>query len=347
MSHCFAPFKSLCVKNDGQGSVCCTSKDLFDVADWTKAFDSDYMKTLREETPVGKPSGCSTCFTSAANKIPNRKEYFDNLLTHDTRVEIETIEVNLTNYCNYSCVMCSSEFSTQWRNLGDKRVQPYKLTEKSIDEIIRLVETHPVKQIDIQGGEPFYIPETLTLVEKLVDVGYRGELLLVTNASRVDNAELIKYLRMLNTVITVSIDTVDADLYKIIRSPSVPFSTVVENIGKLKWCSNKLFLNACIMNLNAYTFGNLNEFSLKTVESEIHTNWVIVPASLEVHVLNDRRKDSTLETLSKANYKGAEHQKLMDLVSKPVKQKRLDEFETYFDWFCRSKSIDKSLWNLL
>lgn len=342
MKYCFAPFKTLSIRNDSIGSVCCASNTTFDTIDWSIVKDNQYFAELQVDTLSRNPKGCEACLKKQLNGLPSRKQYFDGILTNNIEHELEHIEINLTNYCNYSCIMCSSKFSSQWNNISDYFTKPYKLSEQSINQIIKLVENNPVKYIDIQGGEPFFINDTNILLQKLIDIGYKGKILIVTNGSKVNNNNILKLIEKLNLEITVSIDTVNSNLYKVIRSPNVDVKVIKQNIKILSNYCN-VFINSIMMNLNAYTLYDTVEFA-ESLGKQLNLNWINRPNYLQVNVLNNKQKQHTVKLLN--NIKSIDTSNLIKAIEQPTDSRLIDQFNNFYLDYCSKKNIDPSLWSL-
>jgi MoaA/NifB/PqqE/SkfB family radical SAM enzyme len=68
--------------------------------------------------------------------------------------------------------------------------------------------------IDLSGGEPFYMPQAIYLLEKLADSDYNGKLKIITNASLIE--PYIDLLSNFNCQLVISCDGID-ELYPIMR----------------------------------------------------------------------------------------------------------------------------------
>jgi molybdenum cofactor biosynthesis enzyme MoaA len=354
-NHCFAPWKSLSVKGSKIGTVCCASASSFVIDSWSNVKESSYFRDLQAQTlNTNWPQECTTCRKLRDNKLISRKDFFDKRLSLDTNHEIEWLEVNISNHCNYSCVMCNNEFSTQWHKLESLHhfiASPvpdhYRLSKDDIDNLIRLIQQNPIKSIDIQGGEPFVIPETEYFLEQLETVGYSGTVLIVTNGSKITN-KLLRFLTSkMHVMITVSIDCIDPDLYKIIRSPTVPFSVIEKNVELLASLSDNIELNAVLMNLNAYSYNDMDEFSMSKVNKPLRVNWINRPKFLQLNALSPTRKQRSLEILHQSSHKGMYYERITSAISLDVKPEITVEFEDYMKEFCRLKSVSLDNWQLV
>ena len=80
-------------------------------------------------------------------------EHSDSLL----RGKITTLQVNLGNLCNQSCVHCHIEASPDGKNIMSKEV---------INDILGFLSWHKMKTLDITGGAPEMNPNFEYFVEK-------------------------------------------------------------------------------------------------------------------------------------------------------------------------------------
>lgn len=92
--------------------------------------------------------------------------------------------------CNLNCSYCDTKYA-QKKNQG---------VEKSIDEIISTVKKANIKNITITGGEPLLQKDILTLLKKLVELGY--------NVNIETNGSInIKPFQLKNAIITMDYKT--------------------------------------------------------------------------------------------------------------------------------------------
>jgi wyosine [tRNA(Phe)-imidazoG37] synthetase (radical SAM superfamily) len=353
-SHCYAPWKSISVKGSKVGTVCCASSTSFKLESWKNAKDLDYFKVLQRQTlNQAWPSGCETCKKKSERSLPSRKDYFDKNLTPSQKHEIEYLEVNISNHCNYSCVMCGNEFSTQWHALTSLRdrissawLDPYKLSHDDIDELIELIQENPIKEIDIQGGEPFILSETEYFLKRLMQINFKGKVLIVTNGSRIQNNILNLISGSLDIHVTVSVDSIDSDLYQIVRSPKISFSQIEKNIDLLTSVSNRIEINSVMMNLNAYLYNKMDEFSFYKVQKPLSVNWISRPHFLRINILNQRQKDLTLKWLDECEHKGAHEPKIKNAILEPTEDQRIETFNQYLSEYCSVKNVSLNHWKL-
>ena len=78
------------------------------------------------------------------------------------RSVLETLQVNLGFRCNLSCVHCHV-------NAGPKRTE--EMSRETVDEVLKFLQKHQLKQLDLTGGAPELNPNFRYLVERAVDSG--------------------------------------------------------------------------------------------------------------------------------------------------------------------------------
>jgi len=95
-------------------------------------------------------------------------EIFHSIQGESTHVGRPCVFVRLT-YCNLRCNFCDSEYAF------------YEGIERSLDEILAMVDGYGCPLVEVTGGEPLIQKETTTLLQRLLDRGY--EVLLETSGA--------------------------------------------------------------------------------------------------------------------------------------------------------------------
>jgi 7-carboxy-7-deazaguanine synthase len=95
-------------------------------------------------------------------------EIFYSIQGESTHAGRPCVFVRLT-YCNLRCAFCDSEYAF------------YEGVERSLDEILEIVESYRCRLVEVTGGEPLIQRETTTLLERFLDRGY--EVLLETSGA--------------------------------------------------------------------------------------------------------------------------------------------------------------------
>lgn len=192
---------------------------------FTEAMYSDNWNELRRKSLNGeRENGCWKCYEdedrgnkslrNMANEM-GQQEIFDE-------IKIEYLEVNLGNYCNLACNICSSHNSDKWYEddlalakypeLGRAStisIADYKENKTSID--LNIEDYKDVNLIKFVGGEPMIHPKFMPMLDFLIEHGLHEQMQIqvFTNASWVPKKRIIERLSQFKIVtISLSIDGV-------------------------------------------------------------------------------------------------------------------------------------------
>lgn len=117
------------------------------------------------------------------NVLVSREEKKRLINDYDEVLGIRHLEIILSNVCNLACQMCEPLLSTKWmstvktNNAFTDRVFEGKYTDSNLyyntytEEDIR-----DLRVIKLMGGEPFYMKESFTLLERLDEIGRCNEM---------------------------------------------------------------------------------------------------------------------------------------------------------------------------
>jgi len=200
---CIRPFNSAWLGANGDLKVCCMINPLKstfpnikqDNIKQTKLqswWNSDYLEYLRHSFMKNeRPSECVECWKKEDNGMTSHrsrsnkdhKAIFQNkyernlqLIGKDNLDLPEDVQMNVTNLCNLKCQMCSGENSSKLlvenNALGyeDLDQKDFDLKDSDYQDILQLVK-HDLKVLMILGGEPFFNPRVIKLLEMLVQNG--------------------------------------------------------------------------------------------------------------------------------------------------------------------------------
>lgn len=87
-------------------------------------------------------------------------EIFFSLQGEGIQIGIPTVFIRTTG-CNLRCTWCDTQYAF------------FNGKEMSIEQLIQAVERYPTKHVCITGGEPLIQKETTTIINKLLDKGYK------------------------------------------------------------------------------------------------------------------------------------------------------------------------------
>lgn len=242
-------------------------------------WNNDAYDYLRKQFMYGKlPDGCSRC-----NKLWENPEtrhlslraqyeekfgkYYDDIIErwdNDQEQVLRSIEIRTGAVCNYSCLHCSGEFSTQWRNKVKKHPEliPFQkeydypvqtFTSSMIPDIVAL--SKDLDEIRITGGEPLVdrvLYELLEVLDGDVDI------LIVSNLSTLrfekwNAIELFKKFRSVD--IRVSLDG-DRQTYDYFRAGG-NIQNVEANMKEVLDAGVKLSCVTAVNTLNVTRLDNI------------------------------------------------------------------------------------------
>jgi len=191
-SFCILPFVHLYSSTDGEVRPCCIADSFEDKPNLKdgieSAFNSVSMKKLRHDMMEGRRNSvCNVCYKNEDNNIPSSREMYNESIDKEftipninedfsTTTDFQYIDIRFSNLCNFKCVMCTHEFSSQWYedmgfedpNLEDGNYQKWNTKIINISNNI-LDELKPhlskIKKIYFAGGEPLIMKENYQMLK--------------------------------------------------------------------------------------------------------------------------------------------------------------------------------------
>lgn len=157
---------------------------------------------------------------------------FTNLMTG--RPVLATFQVNLR--CNSACGYCDLPL-----NVGR-----YEMTREEIQRVFSGLYRDGVRFVLVQGGEPLLRRDLPEILDDLSAMGF--QLTLITNGTKL-TAHLVERLGRLPLAISVSLDTLDRELYRQIRGAD-QLPQVLEGIALLKDFPHPKFLTCIVSDVN-------------------------------------------------------------------------------------------------
>lgn len=295
---CTSPWHEVHLHATGKVRMCCQHQGLDkNIRDVTlmEAFNDEEYKLARKQTLSNIwPKGCDQCVRSEAHsgyglRYMNTQQTIDTRSWHEdfgTGI-IQKVGIDFSNACNLRCTFCDPSKSTgwykdakmlydalgeeeSWRAYNHASKEPYGIpidfVDKNLDTLLK------TKQIECGGGEPFYMPQFMYLLDKLIEHNYQGTLKIITNATLL-KPEILEKIKNINVSFIVSMDGT-GHIYPYMR-PSTPF-------GKYTWeeIEEKILHIAKEFNtINiSYTPNILNIYNIPTYIEWVEEN--IVPLGI-------------------------------------------------------------------
>lgn len=147
------------------------------------------------------------------------------------------LTLQLTYKCNYTCIMCQ-------KSSLDKNVYTSQMDDMDFEQLEQLLKSSAenISVLRITGGEPLMYPEFEKLIDllNLIDLKYT----ILTNGYML-NESIVKKMLKNCLQISISIDSVDNDVYSYMRKDG-DLNKVIQNIqmiNRLKKSKQTPFLN--------------------------------------------------------------------------------------------------------
>jgi len=199
---CILPWLHLQINQGGEVHPCCRMDDRYQLGSLAKntleeIWNGPAMRTMRMELKADRAvTQCASCYRaekaggisfrqrmnhSFAESLPLVKE------THDdgsvAPIGLHSLDLRLSNVCNFSCRTCSPWNSTSWyrdaieleNKEATKWVKPIELNDEALSAIEGSLAG--MRRIYFAGGEPLLHQQQYLLLEKLRDLGNRSVVL--------------------------------------------------------------------------------------------------------------------------------------------------------------------------
>lgn len=271
MIDCFASKHSFWIDPQGNVRPCARFKQKLEHITVFKSFsdvvDSDSFKSVRNALESNQwHSGCVRCKEDEERGLHSKRQFYTDIGLKSP--DDFMIDISMGNYCNLKCRMCGPNNSTMWNSdfkflvteqlYKDPGIDfsAYQLSESDIEKLVAHIES--VKgniYIELKGGEPLIMPQTKSLVDKIVHLKNANKitLLIVTNASVVPD-----WIEALNSKIkkvdlVVSVDGV-GNVFDYIRgNDKFNYDICKKNIDYYSTLDNiDLKFNVVVQNLNIH-----------------------------------------------------------------------------------------------
>lgn len=298
--YCSLPWTGFSNDPDGKVRPCCLFKDYIKDSNGkfmyvqthsiNEIFSSDYMKSLRQSFRNGeKPEGCETCIVDERNGHRSKRQIYTRnlndtdqpLVNFDKEPDNPTeYQMIISNACNLKCRSCTPSHSNLWqaehkqiygntnydmphRQSGDRDGLLWKNRKQWIDT---------VTQLEIVGGEPFYIQQWNDIWNELVDSGRSREIeISMSSNAAIFAGDQIKFLNdnFKRVGLGLSIDGMGS-MYNYLRHPA-NWNDVEKNILEY----SKLKANGMLDNTDisiSHTIGWLNAWYIPEFTTWINEN---------------------------------------------------------------------------
>lgn len=351
-----------------QYQSCCTATPGKISLEWleknpTKLFNIPELVQERSDMLAGKKLGsCQSCWSAEQQGLPSRRlDMEGKKITHRSlQSSVESLNLILDTHCNMTCVYCCKHYSSSWRRdildhgeysvdvssdrytknnkdiilqqVGQKQRSVSGLRQHMLKSIRSILETDPIKDVMITGGEPFLHNDLLEILDYMPSTCevkiYTG---LGVNEKRFDN--LLERIRDTeNLQLVISAESTE-QLYEVVRYGN-SWQRFLANLESIKQRGIKFSFSCTLSNLSVIGFKRFCEnFPNIPYTYQLCSD----PDFLSVHVLDDHSKKTIREEL---NYFPSS---IAEIVSQSLEvtptAQQISNFKIYFKEFCRRRSI--------
>lgn len=141
---------------------------------------------------------------------------------------IHDLRISVTDRCNFRCTYCMPKevFGREYQFLERAEL----LTYEEIVRLVRIFTALGVKKVRLTGGEPLVRHELPRLIKSLSDIPGLQDLTLTTNGRLLPvQAAALREAGLRR--VTVSLDTLDDDLFRAMNDVDVPVQAVLDGIS--------------------------------------------------------------------------------------------------------------------
>ena len=201
---CAAPWSHLYIDPKGLVRPCCTSDIIYGDSNITPIKDTwkspetiEFRKNLLEGK---KQEGCKFCYNqekhSGGSLRTMLNQRYGDLISENTTPEmtIKYLDIRSSNLCNMACIMCGSEYSSNW-HADEQKLYGYKgpkfinITKETENEIIDNIISDDIDLVYFAGGEPLITPYHYKLVNQMISMNIANDINLRYNT----NLSTLKY----------------------------------------------------------------------------------------------------------------------------------------------------------
>lgn len=355
MIDCFAPKNSFWIDPQGNVRPCARFKKKLEHITVFESFsdivNSDSFHAIRRELEQGQwPSGCVRCKEDEERNLKSKRKFYSDIGLKSP--DDFMIDISMGNFCNLKCRMCGPNNSTMWNSdfkfLVNEQLykdpgidfKAYQLSEEDIDKLVAHIESVKGEiYIELKGGEPLIMPQTKSLVDKIVTLKNANKitLLIVTNASVVPDWIDTLNSKIKKVDLVVSIDGV-GDVFDYIRgNDKFNYEVCSKNIAYYNTLSNiDLKFNVVVQNLNVHQMLDVH-LMLKAFNTTVNYITLSMPEFLAPNVMPSEARESIYSNFVKNSRQFDNYESIMQNIHKLL---LIEPLDTVYEQF---KNITLSL----
>jgi wyosine [tRNA(Phe)-imidazoG37] synthetase (radical SAM superfamily) len=211
---------------------------------------------------------CNKCkFREQSEFRESIRQQSFKLIPNTAGTDLVNLELQIDNECNAACIMCSEQFSSQWKKLNLKQKKVYDIVpstsvEDHFHTFLKHLDLTKLQKLKILGGEPFYNKVHSNILQ-LIPHPENVTLQYVTNGSIFPEQSIIdSWKKFHKVVLVVSIDDIE-QRYEYVRWP-LKWHQLDKNLKSFvdlqKTINCKIFVNCTLNPLTIYYMKNLEQY---------------------------------------------------------------------------------------
>jgi len=354
MINCFASKNSFWIDPQGHIRPCARYKKKMEhVTEFVSFSDITNSKKyieIREELSNDKfPLGCVRCEDDEKKNLRSKRQFYDRAGLQEPHDFM--IDISMGNFCNLKCRMCGPSNSSLWNSdyrflnkiglvnqanglYADTGFDGYQLSDDDIDKLILHIKNVKGKiYLELKGGEPLIMPQTKTLVNRLIELpnAEKITLLIVTNGTVVPEWVDSVQHKISKLQLIVSVDGI-GEVYNYIRGTNkFTFNDCFKNIEKFHAFKNiDLKFNVVVQNLNIHQMIEIHQLLTAFPKTTINYITLSMPSYLAVNVMPSTARDKIYENFLKNSAVFKNYETQMQHIYKLLLIEPLPETLEYF-----------------
>lgn len=172
---------------------------------------------------------------------------------------LNSINLEITNRCNYSCIMCYRQ-NSKFKELDMNYIDAHKYIDelKEIEFLIKNIYFH-------WRGEPTLSKDLVSVIAYTRIKFVNANLILFTNGSNLNDKIIDELLQSGISTICISIDSIDVNDYKYIRGGNINrvlknFITLMNKIDSFSGKKPKVIVNTVIIDENLGSLKKIEDY---------------------------------------------------------------------------------------
>lgn len=299
---CFAPHTTLNFDKAGNISACCSSRS-YNLGTYPddsikNIWFGEKLNKMREELAnLNFSQGCNSCskqITSGnfANSLLKKFDFYSAYVDSYPSV----FEFEISNTCNYECIMCGGYYSSSIRKNREKL--PFLSNVYDNNFVDQLKEFIPhLKVCNFLGGEPFLTPVYYKIWDAIKELNSTIKIYVTTNGSILNKKVREAVLGLPNFKLVFSIDSLNHKTYSFIRRNG-DLDKVLETFNFFNTYNRVSTLAFCPMIQNIYELPSIIDFC-RTNNLLLYINTVTEPLGGRIVGIHENGTSNTIFNYNK------------------------------------------------